>query len=447
MEDLNFLQDSYHTQILPSSNRLRVVLVEDDPVLGKVIKKYLEKALALEVLFYQCSKQCLEDIEEEMGEQKFCLITDISFDDGPDGLLLIDALKGKKLSFFSIAITGFGSIENAISATKKGVFHYLTKPFEMANLCQLVEEGFAIKFGYEAKYSAAVQPQESTENAPTIIRSRFELQPAQEDDLFCGMIGRSSQMKHVFEAIKKVAQVNSTVLITGPSGTGKELIAQAIHQLSLRSSERKINVNCGAIPHDLLESELFGHTKGAFTGAISDRNGRFEQAHKGTLFLDEIGDMPITLQVKLLRVLQTKQIEPVGGNRPIDIDVRVITATHRNLEDLVAQGKFREDLYYRFNVIPIKVPALKERREDILILISYFLSRYVSADGSNALQFDEKSLELLMSYDWPGNIRELENIIERLVILRGGHIVRAEDLPAKNLPAQPACHFLLSKYF
>ena len=436
MEDLNFLQDSYQAQIRPSSHPLRVVLVEDDPVLGKVIKKYLEKLFVLEVLHYQCSQQCLESIAVEMGDQKFCLITDISFDHGPNGLLLIDALKDKKLSFFSIVITGFGSIENAISATKKGVFHYLTKPFEMDNLCRLIEQGFEKKLGHRPSHFPA-QNLRSTENLRSITQSQFQLGPLREDDIFCGMIGRSPQMKRVFESIKKVAQVDSTVLITGPSGTGKELIAHAIHDLSLRSSERKVNVNCGAIPQDLLESELFGHTKGAFTGAISDRKGRFEQAHKGTLFLDEIGDMPLALQVKLLRVLQTKQIEPLGGNKSVNVDVRILTATHRNLKDLVAEGKFREDLYYRFNVIPIKVPSLKERREDILVLISYFLSRYVSADGSNSLHFDEKSLELFVGYDWPGNIRELENIIERLVILRGGHAVRAEDLPAKIYQHNP----------
>ena len=261
--------------------------------------------------------------------------------------------------------------------------------------------------------------------------SQWELGPVQKDDIYYGMIGHSSRMKDVFRAIEKVAPVDATVLITGPSGTGKELVAQAIHQLSGRFHERKVNVNCGAIPEDLLESELFGHIKGAFTGAIADRKGQFEQAHRGSLFLDEIGDMPLSLQVKLLRVLQSKQIVPIGGDLPVDVDVRVIAATHHNLEELVLKGKFREDLYYRFNVIPIIVPALKERQEDIPVLISYFLSRYVRDDGPNAIHFDSKSLELLANYDWPGNVRELENIIERMVILRGGNTVRPEDLPAK----------------
>ena len=430
MEDLNFLQDSYQTQIRSISHPLRVVLVEDDPVLGRVIKKYLEKSFISEVLHYQCSQQCLDSIEVEMDEKNFCLITDMSFEHGINGLLLIDALKDKNLSFFSIAMTGFGSIENAISATKKGIFHYLTKPFEMDSLCRLIIQGFETKFDYKVKHFPE-QTQTSVKRPRSAIGPQFQQRPFQEDDIFCGMIGRSSKMKYIFESIKKVAPVDSTVLITGPRGTGKELMAYAIHDLSLRSSERKVNVNCGAIPQNLLESELFGHARGAFTGAISDRKGRFEQAHKGTLFLDEIGDMPLALQVKLLRVLQTKQIEPLGGNKSINVDVRIVAATHRNLEDLVAERKFREDLYYRLNVIPIKVPPLKERSEDIWVLISYFLSRYASADGSNSLDFDEKTLELLMSYDWPGNIRELGNIIERLVILRGGHTISAKDLPSK----------------
>ncbi|MFW5887519.1 MAG: sigma-54 interaction domain-containing protein, partial [Bacteriovoracia bacterium] len=220
-------------------------------------------------------------------------------------------------------------------------------------------------------------------------------------------------------------------LITGASGTGKELVANSIHVLSQRTNERKISVNCGAIPSELLESELFGHIKGAFTGAISNRIGRFEAANGGTIFLDEIGDMPLLLQVKLLRVLQNRQIEPVGGNRPIDVDVRIIAATHRDLDKAVQEKKFREDLYYRLNVIPIKLPLLKERREDIPLLISHFLNRFVSADGSNNLRFTEDALELLIGYDWPGNVRELENLIERLVILRGGNLIKPEDLPAK----------------
>jgi two-component system response regulator PilR (NtrC family) len=265
----------------------------------------------------------------------------------------------------------------------------------------------------------------------------LKIESPKEEDMFCSLIGRSKVMQDVFERIRKVAASDSTVLITGPSGTGKELVATAIHELSSRARNTKVSVNCGAIPADLLESELFGHMKGAFTGAISNRKGRFELANNSTIFLDEIGDMPLLLQVKLLRVLQNRQIEPVGGDHPLDINVRIITATHRDLDRAVLDGKFREDLFYRLNVIPVAIPALKDRREDIPLLIGHFLTKFISADGSNSIEFSDDSLELLLSYDWPGNVRELENIIERLVILRGGNLIIPEDLPAKIFRHNP----------
>lgn len=442
LEDLNFLQHTFNSENIGQTNH--IVLVEDDQALGKVIKKSLEKTYDVKVYYYTCSQQALEQAPIEIAGNSFALITDISFETGPDGLMLIDALKDRGLNFFSIAITGFGSIQNAISATKKGVFHYLTKPFELEDLLTLVEEGFKSKLGIQlAKKETELKPQ----TASRFLRQRFKLEEPKEEDIFMGMIGRSAAMKKVFETVQKVARTDSTVLINGPSGTGKELIANAIHAISNRADEKKVNVNCGAIPSELLESELFGHTKGAFTGAISSRKGRFEQAHRGSIFLDEIGDMPLLLQVKLLRVLQTKSVEPVGGNDTVDIDVRVITATHRNLEQLVKEGKFREDLYYRFNVIPVRVPALKDRREDLPLLISFFLKKFASADGSNMIDFSDESLELLLSYDWPGNVRELENLIERLVILKGGNVVTPQDLPAKIYRHNPFATSLFQNIF
>ncbi len=426
-----------------------VYLVEDDRVLGTTIKKYLEKKLALTVHFFLTPTECLLELDKKIKSETvvnqipFCLITDISFEvGGSDGLLLIDLLKERGHQFVPIVMTGFASIETAINATKKGVFHYLTKPFELDVLCDLVTKAFTKKLNVPESFftaEAATQKAVVQTSTPTshLFQSKFKIEAPGPDDIFCGMVGRSKQMKQVFERIKKVAASDSTVFISGPSGTGKELVANALHNLSARKSHNMVSVNCGAIPSELLESELFGHEKGAFTGAISSRKGRFELAHRGTIFLDEIGDMPLLLQVKILRVLQNRVIERVGSTETTEIDVRIITATHRNLEDAVAEGNFREDLYYRLNVIPIKIPALKERREDIPLMISYFLSKFVSADLRNNIEFDDEALELLISYDWPGNVRELENLIERLVILKGGSLIRVSDLPAKFLKTNP----------
>jgi DNA-binding NtrC family response regulator len=431
----------------------QIYLVEDDAILGKTIKKFLEKKLLAEIHLFNSPSDCLVNLDRKKAEAlkdgevlpTFCLVTDISFEEGgADGLLLIDLLKEKGHQFVSIAMTGFASIETAINATKKGVFHYLTKPFELDVLADLVQKAFK-RVGHEFELfeplvrsgALEVEDEDAARLNDATEGQTYKIEGPTDDDLFCGMIGRSRLMKDVFERIKKVAASDSTVLVTGPSGTGKELVSNALHHLSQRSAGPKVSVNCGAIPSELLESELFGHVKGAFTGAISNRKGRFELAHKGTIFLDEIGDMPLLLQVKLLRVLQGREIEQVGSTETTPVDVRIITATHRNLEKAVEEGHFREDLYYRLNVIPINIPALKERREDIPLLVSYFLSRFVSADGRNNLDFDQDAIELLLAYDWPGNVRELENLIERLVILKGGSEIKAKDLPAKFFANSP----------
>lgn len=439
MDEFQFLHDSYDSE--NTGPKLpEIYLVEDDLIFGKTLKKFLEKKLSLTVNYFTDPSSAIAAIDENVNEQ-FILITDISFDDGgADGLLLIDLIKEKGHQFIPIVMTGFASIETAITATKKGVFHYLTKPFELNVLTDLVIKACVTKLGLKEEDFKSVTKVE----APARLKraESLKIESPTEEDMFCGMIGRSPKMKQVFERIQKVAESGSTVFINGPSGTGKELIASAIHSLSLRKSNSMISVNCGAIPGELLESELFGHEKGAFTGAISSRKGRFELADKGSIFLDEIGDMPLLLQVKLLRVLQARVIERVGSTSVTPVDVRIITATHRDLDKHVEEGNFREDLYYRLNVIPIKVPALCERREDIPLLISYFLSRFVSADGRNNIEFDDEALDLLLSYDWPGNVRELENLMERLVILRGGSVIRATDLPIKLLERAP--HYMNS---
>jgi len=442
LSDLDFLHTSLEDRGADNEKILKkpiVFIVEDDQVFGQTLKKFIEKKLNIEVRYFVGPLQAIEALSGEEGP--FCLLTDISFEDtGTDGLLLIDLLKEKGLSFTSIVMTGFASIETAIMATKKGVFHYLTKPFELDILVGLIKTAFVTQLNYpEAIFDVREGLGERTNKGGRSFEkrnsfsTRIKIGSLTEEDIFCGMIGRSKKMKKVFERIKKVASSNSTILINGPSGTGKELVATALHQLSGRKGKSIVSVNCGAIPSELLESELFGHEKGSFTGAISARKGRFELADNGTIFLDEIGDMPLLLQVKLLRVLQERAIERVGSSETLPVDVRIITATHRDLEKEVQSGNFREDLFYRLNVIPIKVPSLAERREDIPLLIGYFLSRFTSADGRNKVDFSDEALEILLSYDWPGNVRELENLIERFVILKGGSLIKASDLPVKFL--------------
>lgn len=254
---------------------------------------------------------------------------------------------------------------------------------------------------------------------------------SQESSLFAGIIGRSPAIQNVFNAIQKVADTDSTVLISGESGTGKELVARAIHQFSSRNKGPLIPVNCGAIPSELLESELFGHVKGAFTGAISNRQGRFELAQNGSIFLDEIGDMPSMLQVKLLRVLQERMFEPVGAMKAILADVRIIAATNKDLEEAVKEKTFREDLFYRLNVIPIHIPALRERRSDIPFLVEHFAAQFNQEKRRNVKFSNPEIMDLFLRYDWPGNVRELENLIERLVVFCGDGEVELKDLPSK----------------
>lgn len=243
------------------------------------------------------------------------------------------------------------------------------------------------------------------------------------------LVGDSLAIQNIFRTIEKVSQTDSTVLISGESGTGKELVARAIHENSPRATRPLVIVNCGAIPSELLEAELFGHVKGAFTGATQNRQGRFEMAHGGTLFLDEVGEIPLHLQVKLLRVLQTRQFESVGSSRTVEVDVRIIAATNKDLEEAAAKKEFREDLYYRLNVIPLKIPSLRERRSDIPLLVKHFVEQFNGVTGHSVEAPSGQIMDALMAYDWPGNIRELENLMERLVILKGQGSVDLGDLP------------------
>lgn len=326
-----------------------------------------------------------------------------------DGIEALREIKKISPGIPVIIITAFASMETAVEALRAGAHDYLIKPLDINELrikvmqtlefWRLKEENFYQKKRIENLFD----------------KSRI--------------IGRSQKMREVLERVAQVAPTEATVLILGESGTGKELIANALHQGSPRADKRFIKVNCAALPETLLESELFGHEKGAFTGAIGRRPGRFELADGGTIFLDEIGEMSLSTQSKLLRVLQEREFEPVGSTRSVKVDIRIITATNRILKDEVKEGRFREDLYYRLNVVPIEIPPLRERKEDIPLLIAHFLKVYNEKNGRNLLGFHPRALDAMMRYSWPGNIRELENVVERAVILSRDEYVPFAELP------------------
>ena len=327
------------------------------------------------------------------------------------GLEFVKKVKLLRPELIVIAYSPYVSDETTADLLRAGAFFFLEKPFNLERLENLVTQGLEHR---------ALQLKTLRQKPKLKSRERLN-----------NIIGDSDKMLALFEMIEKVAGTDSTVLIQGESGTGKELVAHAIHDLSKRSERSFIAVNCAAIPDELLESELFGHVKGSFTGAVVSRVGRFELADKGTLFLDEIGDMKANLQVKLLRVLQSREVEPVGGNRPKKVDVRIIAATNQNLEQMVAARLFREDLFYRLSVIPIILPPLRERDSDIALLLNSFLKKFNAANRRNIEGFASQVMEILTHYPWPGNVRELENLVERLVIVTGSGMVSYHDLPEK----------------
>lgn len=408
----------------------KLFIVEEDSLLVSHIKNYLEQKVSIEIHCFPDSRAFESSLTKEMAVSPFCLILGNSEKRGVqrDNASLVNRLRLDAFLFDYMVLGEKSRIESQVMhEIKKEAMGFFSKPISLPAVWECVERILSKQL---ATHRGLRQGRGLSLGYYTSQRT-LRVEKPLEEDLFCGMIGRSAAMKAVFKRIEKVASSSSTVLITGPSGTGKELVANALHELSERKNHSRISINCGAIPPDLLESELFGHMKGSFTGAIHNRKGKFELANGGTLFLDEIGDMPLLLQVKLLRVLQTKQIEAVGSSQLKSIDTRIIAATHQDLESKVAQKKFREDLFYRLNVIPIRIPPLKERREDIPILISHFMHKFIRPDKSNMIDFSPEALELLFHYSWPGNIRELENTMERLVILQGGRIIGPEDLPKK----------------
>jgi DNA-binding NtrC family response regulator len=343
------------------------------------------------------------------------VITDVRLPDG-DGIEILRHVKTVSPETAVIVMTAFGSSETAVAALKLGAQDYLTKPFDVEEL-KIVVRGAIEKRRLEA------------ENL--LLKAEFRTRHGLDR-----ILGVSTVMNAVMELIRSVANTNSTVLISGESGTGKELVAKATHALSSRRDAPFVSVNCGALPEGLLESELFGHVRGAFTDAHQNKKGLFEAAHRGTLFLDEVAETSSAMQVKLLRALQDRKIRRVGGTAEVEVDVRLIAATNRALEALVREGRFREDLYYRLNVIPIRIPPLRERREDIPLLAEHFLARFNREMKKNVAKISSEAMSRLASYDWPGNVRELENVIERAVALETTPAVLVERLP-ESLSALP----------
>lgn len=409
----------------------KIIIVEDEESILTMLSEFLSNNGYIVDAFLE-SKKALFALK---GNEYDVMITDLSMPH-IDGLQLINYIQKEYLKTLGIVITGYGSLDTAISAMRWGAFDYVLKPFKFEEVLTVVESAMY----YSKLMKSESIPQGLTGKANLlrrfsenkIIRENTILRNCLKDKYkFENIIGISFPMQKVFEMIEKVADTNATVLITGESGVGKELVARAIHYNSSRKDNPLVVVNCGAIPETLLESELFGYEKGAFTGATGTRYGRFELAHGGSMFLDEIGDMSFNLQVKLLRVLQEKTFERVGGTKSINVDVRIIAATNRILDDLVKDGKFREDLYYRLNVVPIHLPPLRERRQDIPLLLNYFLERSNKINGAEIEGCSESAMSVLMNYTYPGNVRELQNLIERVVVLKKKGIIDLEDLPDK----------------
>ena len=386
-------------------NQLHVLVVDDDSAVRDVLQ---------EALMQEYNVSTAEDgaaaIQAVKDSVVHIVVTDFQLPD-IDGLEIIDRLAKLDAKIIPIMMTGFGTIETAVRAMKSGAFDFITKPFDLEAVAVVVR-----------KAAEVLRLRQENHLLRKAVRDQYRLEQ---------LVGTSEPIQDVMEFVRKVADSDSTVMIQGESGTGKELVARMLHFNSFRKDRPLVPVNCGAIPENLLESELFGHEKGAFTGATHARMGRFELANGGTIFLDEIGEMSLPLQVKLLRVLQEREFERVGGNRTIHVDVRIVAATNQDLETLVEEKRFRKDLFYRLNVIPIVIPPLRERRSDIPLLIDHFLTRFNQAKHTEISGLAPDALHLLTEYDWPGNIRELENMVERLVVLKKHGTLSTEDLPEK----------------
>ncbi len=384
----------------------KILIIDDDQMVGSILGEFLE-AEGYEVNSVSDGEKGIEALNKEIFDIVF---TDLKMPK-VDGLMVLEELKKIQPDTIGVLFTGFGTIESAVKAMKLGAFDYITKPINFEELKITLDK--AIEYRRLRRENIFLRQQ---------LKAKYR---------FENLIGDSEPMQAVFRLIEKIARTDSTVLIIGESGTGKELVARAIHFNSERHDRPLVPVNCGAIPEDLLESELFGHEKGAFTGALRTRIGRFEMANGGTIFLDEVGDMSPALQTKILRVLQEQEFERIGGLKTIKVNVRVLAATHRDLEMEIKNGRFREDLYYRLNVIPVNLPPLRDRRSDIPILIDHFLKRFNKEKKQSIEGISEEASKILINYNWPGNVRELENMNERLIILKGKGLIDVQDLPDK----------------
>jgi two-component system nitrogen regulation response regulator GlnG len=380
-----------------------VLVADDEPSIRFVLRETLEEE-GCEVIEVDDGERALEALAS--GDYQIAFL-DIRMP-GPSGLELLDRVNAMGADVGIVIITAQNTFENAVEAMKRGALDFLVKPFGVAEVKALVGK---------------------TQRTRALQREVHELRREVGRRTVPGnrLVGRSPELLEIFKTVGRVAGRDVSVLITGESGTGKELVAQAIHAASPRAEGPFLAVNTAAIPRDLLESELFGHERGSFTGAVESRVGRFREASGGTLFLDEIGDMPVDLQAKLLRVLQSEEVTPVGGRRPEPVDVRILAATHRNLDAAVAAGSFREDLLYRLRVVPLHIPALRERRDDIPILARHFVDRYAAELGAGPCLLADATLEKLEAHDWPGNVRELENSIKRALVLASGDVLLPED--------------------
>jgi DNA-binding NtrC family response regulator len=391
-----------------------LLLVEDEALLRSAIAEHLaDRGFQVE--------------QADTGEAAVTRLADFAFDiivtdlrlPGIDGSAVVEAAVARYPDIIAIVVTGYGTVKDAVEAIKRGAWDFVSKPFQIDELLHVLD-------------SALEQRRLKSENA--YLRAQLE-----EKYRFEGLVGKSRAMTHLVQLLETVATTSSTILITGETGTGKEVVARAIHHNSPRRLHRFVALNCSAIPETLLEAELFGHIRGAFTGAVGNRQGRLEQAHRGTLFLDEVGTMTAALQMKLLRVLQERTFERIGDSHTTKVDVRVIAATNSDLGRMVADGLFREDLFYRLNVIPVQLPSLRERKEDIPLLVQHFLEKFAAQAGAarGPITFSQEAMRRMMAYVWPGNVRQLENAIERACAFSAGRSqIELSDLPQEVQQAQ-----------